>query len=394
MQVSEHKIAFQKTPEGNTSVRLSVNDECVSWLTIVPFVIRIGSAAVRMDGVAGVGTSEKHRRQGYSRRVIEAAIDYMAEGDAAITMLYGIRDFYPKFGYATVGPDHFVSLINLYARTEMPVGWSVRPFIAADLPAVRDIYNRAISQAIGSVVRPDNGKTWSLLMGAAGSEDNDCRVVLGPDGEIQGYAWLAKRSHSVRNLLSKYFTDAFIVGEPVADSPASADALLAACRLWAQEVSAEQDIEHILLPVTPDTPVAVAAMLQDARIFSDYQSCGGSMARVLDVKRLLEAIKPEIAARLNESISTFTGRLIIRTDIGDAALVIEPESVSVENAPETDTGMVIEMPQTALVRFALGAFPPDDILARLPEPPDKAISKLIQTIFPFRRPQMFPADRF
>src|ERR1041385_4071760 len=96
-------------PEHNstsTCVELRLGERSISRLWIVPFVLHIGKAKVRMDGIGGVGTDEEYRNRGYSRRVLEATVEHMQRGDAALSMLYGIRDFYPKFGYVTAGPDH------------------------------------------------------------------------------------------------------------------------------------------------------------------------------------------------------------------------------------------------------------------------------------------------
>lgn len=34
----------------------------------------------------------------------------MTAGDAALSMLYGIVGFYPKFGYAIAGPDYRIEI--------------------------------------------------------------------------------------------------------------------------------------------------------------------------------------------------------------------------------------------------------------------------------------------
>jgi len=118
--------AIIATPDGRaTRLDLMLGGESVSWLWIVPFTLCIGQARVRMDGIGGVGTKEEHRNRGYSRRVLEAAVERMRAGDAALSMLYGIRDFYPKFGYATAGPDHYFVLKDLSA-TALPHGWQAR----------------------------------------------------------------------------------------------------------------------------------------------------------------------------------------------------------------------------------------------------------------------------
>lgn len=398
--MTQPEVLFHEKPDGRTRAEMIIDGECVSWLSIVPFTIRVGAAEVRMDGIGGVGTAEKHRMKGYSRRVFEATVEHMARGDAAISMLYGIRNFYEKFGYATAGPAHHIFLTDLSLSTELPAGWNVRPFVIGDFPAVRDIYCSTTSRGTGAAVRSEGGYTWSQLTDPGDApEQSACRVIVAlnqvqGDGDVHGYVWLAHWCHTISQTLSRKCPDAFIVGEAAADGPASADAVLAVCRQWAREWSSEHEVTQVLLPVPPDTHVAAAAMRQDARFIRDFAATGGSMVRVLDVKRLLESLRPEIRTRLRAACSTFAGRLTIRTDIGDAALVIQQDDVDVENVSEERRGPVVEMPQTALGRLALGGYPPEDILARLPEPPDETTAELLKTIFPMRHPHMYVADRF
>jgi predicted acetyltransferase len=96
---------------GWTEVNLAVDGQAqVSNCGILALEMRIGAAVVRMDGIGGVSTLEPYRNQGHARHVLNAAIAHMSAGDAALTMLYGITDFYPKFGYATAGPDYLLEL--------------------------------------------------------------------------------------------------------------------------------------------------------------------------------------------------------------------------------------------------------------------------------------------
>lgn len=386
---TEPEVVFHRKPNGNTRAELTLGAECVSWLEVVPFTIRIGLAEVRMDGIADVNTLEAHRMRGYSRRVVEATVERMTQGDAAISMLYGIGNLYHKFGYATAGPDHHL-ILGLNGNDDLPKRWSVRPFATDGLQAVRELYNEVTRRATGVAVRADDHPTWQrIIRPEEALRGNACRVVIGPDGEAHAYAWLAQWCYAVNECLNEQYPDTLAIGEVIADSPASADALLAACRGWGRECAAK----NVVLPVPPDSHVAVAAMYDEARFIREYEPCGGSMARVLDVRRLLEVLRPEIRARLRAAGSSFTGSLAIRTDIGDAVLLIGPDDVTVEDAKGSE-GLVIEMPQTALGRLALGAFPPEDILSRLSETPDAQAFELTSVIFPLRYPHMYPPDRY
>ena len=186
-----------------------------------------------------------------------------------------------------------------------------------------------------------------------------------------------------------------MLGEVVADGPPAADAVLAACRLWAKEEPAARKVNEVVLGFPPEGPLAAAAMRQDARFVRNYSACGGSMARVLNVRRLLNALQPELTARWSRAQIDFTGILEFHTDIGTAALQIGRKRIAVVKgvAPDPATATVT-LPQFELARLALGAFPPEDILARLPEPPSEEAARPICALFPVRSPHMSMPDRY
>ena len=170
-----------------------------------------------------------------------------------------------------------------------------------------------------------------------------------------------------------------------------------ACRQWAREEGARRAVKQVVLAFPPEGPMSAAAMRQDARFVRNYSACGGSMARVLDVTRLLEALRPELQARLEAAHAGFTGTLAFHTDIGEAALRITPDGVTQETAAarrDTGTHLTVNLPQTELARLALGAFPPEALLARLPEPPRPEAAHLLEILFPFRHPHMHLPDRY
>ncbi len=382
---------------GGTSVNLMVGGRKVSWLSIIPFTLRIGAATVRMDGIGGVGTDAHHRRRGYSRRVLEAAVTHMRAGEGALSMLYGISDFYPKFGYATAGPDYLVLLTNLERDNVLPTGWTVRDFVASDLPAMQALYAQCTTQSVGVAVRPAQGGVWSHFTAESEEGERDaCHVVIGPEGTLHGYVWRARWCWYVKHKLETDFKDALVLGEVMADDPIAADAALAACRQWAQAEAEQRKVKQVVLAFPPEGALAVAAMRQEARFMQNFSASGDSMARVLDVTRLLHALASELQARLHAAHSPFVGALVFETDLGDATLHITPDAVTVETGTENTFGNVlrIAMPQTELARLALGAFPTDDLVARLPQTPNAETARLLAILFPLRFPHMCLPDRY
>ena len=101
-------IELRRTPEvgGWMKIHLALGEDQpdVSRLWAPTFDMRIGSALVKMGGIAGVGTDEAHRMRGYSRLVLEESTRYFAETGHDVAVLFGIPDFYHRFGYAPVLP--------------------------------------------------------------------------------------------------------------------------------------------------------------------------------------------------------------------------------------------------------------------------------------------------
>jgi hypothetical protein len=396
------EITYRQTPDGATRIDLMLGKKSASHLFIIPFTLRIGAAEVRMDGIGGVWTEKEYRNRGYSRRVLEATVVRMQQGDAALSMLYGIRDFYPKFGFATAGPDHFLQLTELAEDVSLPAGWRVRPFAAEDLPALQRLYAQSTAHAVGAAVRSATAKPWKSLQ-ALKAEDSRkvCRVVEGPQGQVAGYAWRSKEFWYVEHY-DRYWPGSLVLAEVVAEGPAAADAVLAACRAWAAEEIAggNTKIKRVDIGLAPEGPLATAAMYQSAEFVRHCSPCGSAMARVLNVPRLLKSLLPELQARLRASRISYSGVIHLQTDLGDAVLKMAPDRIAVD-AGEADGGrkaspaeVTVRMPQTTLARLALGAFPPEDLLARLETPPPPETSAVLERLFPLRHPHMSLPDRF
>jgi predicted N-acetyltransferase YhbS len=404
------RIVSSVLSQGETRLILELDGQRVSWVTIVPMLMRIGAAAVRMDGIAGVGTEEAFRNRGYSRRMMETAVELMRTGDAALSTLYGIADFYPKFGYATTGPDWTVTLPvrkTASAPASLPAGWSVREVCSDDLPVVKRLYFLNTRCAAGALVRhmeadqlQENvsltraspaalqigGRTWTTLGNVTATSDtNECRVVLDGNGDVAAYAWRGQPERW------RARPDAFHLAEVMAEGPVAADAVLAACQQWATE--AGNDPDEIRMAIPPEGPVANAAAYQGGTFTGLHTRDGDFMGRVLDTGRLLHQLRPELSARIRASRLGFEGDLVIATDAGEATLSIGPEGVTTA-AESGGLRVVAELPQETLVRLCLGAFEPEDILARLSRAPERQIAKILTALFPRRAPHIYPMDRF
>jgi predicted N-acetyltransferase YhbS len=404
----EARLRFEGQEDGSTRVELELQHEArtVSRLRIIPYTIRVGVAEVRMDGIGDVATDRDFRQRGYARRMLIGAVAHMKRGQAAISMLYGIPNFYPKFGYATAGPDHLIHLLEIGGEVSVPSGWTVRPFVPTDLPALQRLYEWNVAHAVGSAAREVSSAVWSKLTPAPGPTGVEgasppveaCRVVVAPDGRLAAYAWRRGTDVWYAEWMEREDSEAAVFAEVMADGPTAADAVLAVCRAWTAEEAAErsQPLKRATLGLPPEGPVASAAMLQDAQLERRYAASGGSMVRVLDQGRLLRALAPELSRRVRAAGVRRTARLTLETEEGAATLFITPEGVTVldGDAEGADEILRVRLPQPVMGQLALGAYPPEDLLARLEAPPSGEARELLQVLFPLRSPHMHFPDRY
>ncbi len=117
------------------------------------------------------------------------------------------------------------------------------------------------------------------------------------------------------------------------------------------------------------------------------------MGRVLDAGRMMQQLLPELTARVLAAHLPFQRRLTFVTDEGEVTISIAPDGVEVADGRDGDT-LVVELPQSALARLCIGGFDPADVLRRLPQPPNAALTSLLCLLFPRRTPHIYPMDRF
>ena len=395
MEIVSHPIEH-----GVTQVDLVQDTSPVSRVYINPLTLTIGVARVRVAGIGGVWTDERHRNHGYARRLLEhtlARLTYTAAAESSpadqpdptpLSILWGIANFYEKVGYTQAAPDALVYLTDLPTSDPLPAGWTVRACAPSDVPAIHALYAVTSAQAVGAVVRPPDGHVWSTLAAIARDPARDeCRVVVSPDGTVAGYAWRGRDFWPVNT--EEESPRALAIGETVAAGAAAADALLAACRMWAHEEAVRRPaVDRVELYVPRDGAVYAAATRQNARLELVWHRSGQCMARTLSTSGLLTALEPELSRRLRGTRAVVAGTLRLSTDLGTARLGIAPDDVAVqvEADDQRGVGATLELPQQALAQLALGTFAPGDLLDRLVRPVDPVARAWVEILFPQRQP--------
>lgn len=373
------------TERGIVRVALMRDNEELSRTLVVPMTMRIGRSVLRMDGIGGVATPEQHRNKGYSRRVLEAAVDYMLAGDAGLSTLYGIPHYYPKFGFATIGPEYTLWLRSLDTRDTLPEGITEREGRPGDLSALQWLYHEETSKAYGAVVRDDDWWVWERLETALEPGTGEVRVVE-HHGQVVGYAWRGSDFWWMQHL-HRDTEPALKVAEAFAADHVAADAVLAMCRRWAR--SLEQERCDLAMP--PESRVARAAMLQDASLTVRHHDEAEFMGRVTGLVALLRSLAPELEARWFLCGAT-SPRFAVTIVCGAERATINGSETGVIVEPGGGGDMTAHLDPGTMARLAMGGFPPETVLERAGVA--ASVRPILDVLFPHVVPYIYPADRF
>ena len=127
---------------GETVGRAEVND----------LTMRLSGAWVRMGGIANVVVQSQHRGKGYASRLMREAVSYMERERYAVSILFGIPDFYHRFGYVPVTPEYSVS-VAVRDVERLTATTAVRPACPEDHAGLLDLYTRVNARRSGAVRR-------------------------------------------------------------------------------------------------------------------------------------------------------------------------------------------------------------------------------------------------
>ena len=331
-------MRVEEVPRGQR-VKLLLEGKHVSGLIINDLEARIGRAVVHMGGIGGVHTERKHRMKGYSRRVMEYSNQYMLKRGYDVSLLFGIPDFYQKFGFACCLPVYRLTLPTRLAegaRGSGSGGLKVRRARKADFPRIRTLYNRHYARRTATVVRP---ASWTgFRMGSAWGTKTITLVVTDGRGSILSYAGFDER------------VDAVTVFE-VAGAPRTYPALLGAL---ARE-AVRRRVENLTFLIPPDDPFTVYTRRFGGHLRVTCHPSGGGMLRVINLPTLMEKLTPELTARLQGSArATERNRFLLKTDIGAARVTVGGGRLRASPAARAGKSPVVRIPQDRLSQLLFG----------------------------------------
>ncbi len=256
-----------------------VDGEIAGALRVTTEVIRLGEARLKMGGLGWVATAEEHRHKGVCTALIRATLQYMRTHGYHVSMLFGIPNFYHRFGYTTTLAEYFVTLDAKEAARASTQYVLTRPMKPGDLPALQRIHTANDVDVACSILRSTAHLTnkWHKL--------KDAEVLTNTQGRMLAY------------VLGAPDGNAFVVTEAGIESPESAPVLIAHCARRAQDALSSE----LRFAVPPDHVLGRALRRYESRHETRLSRERGGMMTLVDAAEAIENLLPEWEARVAES---------------------------------------------------------------------------------------------
>ncbi len=265
----------------------------VSQVTIFERPVRFGPAVLKMGGIGDVMTVPEYRGKGYSTLLMQAALDYMRKEKFDLTMLFGIPNYYHKFGYIEAMKNYQLEFLNSQFNLESPE-YQIRKFTPQDLPEMLQLYQDNIKAANLVIDR-----TVPYLESKA-IDPAHLLIITDAGNRLMGYAhtW-------------DHISGVFTVIEAVTQNYEVSGVLLQ--EILNRKPASEPTLKIKMSPQMPFVKhIRYLGTELKSRCFGEGE--GKGMLAIVDLCQLLNKLKPILEERVaNSRFYQFTGKLVIQT---------------------------------------------------------------------------------
>lgn len=356
---------------GGWQVELIDVSTALSWCSIVDRQMRIGAARVSVGGIGGVGTLPEHRRKGYSRRVMERALEVIEREGYDLAFLHGIQDFYHRFGFVTCMPEHSFWLDTRDA--ERAVGKArLRRMRDSDLPQIVRLYNRDNDLRTGSAVRQLG--TWrGFVIGTWWSHPAGTRVVVDDRDRVRGYVVYDDIDDCCR----------------AAEVGGSGEEVYATILAFLAKRAVALRRERVWADIPADHPFAVYCREFGLHLNTHYTRNERHMGRMANFDSCVAAILPELEHRWGPGDRD--QRVGLRTDAGCGTLRWKGDSLLFDRGVASGA---VRLSQQQFMQWLMGYVTPLDLVAMRRVAVRVTQRQLLERLFPRQDAQLWWADRF
>ncbi len=347
-----------------------IGNEIAGALRLNTDTIRLGESRLKMGGLGWVTTAPRYRNSGVCTRLMEDALRYMREHRYHVSMLFGIPNFYHRFGYATTLADYAVTVDALELANVRGTGLRVRNAKPGDIPAIQKIH-----------AANDSGVACSLLRSAAhltnGWENfQRARVFTTARGKVVGY------------LSSREDRTQLLVREAGVIDPRTYADVLQLCAALAHEYCVGQ----IQFSIPPDDALARQLLAFKSTHETRFVREEGGMMRFVDLGEALESLIAEWEDLLTRS-ALLDAQCEVTLLVGGEPYRIRAHRGAIDIAQQSGRNK-FSVTAEELIQLATGYAYIDGVLLAKRRLLTEEARRLLRALFPKRNPYVWTCDRF
>jgi predicted N-acetyltransferase YhbS len=340
----------------------------VSHYGVWDYQTRIGRGAqLRTGGIGVVATDGGYRKRGFMEQTAAASVAAMRELGYDISILFGIENFYHRFGYTRAWAEVRYSLSADDLPKDRPRG------VVMDLPAtpgprLARLHNKCFADVTGTAVRP----TYSALH-YPGRRDLACRGWGPRAGSPAGYVyyWIDRQT--------------LMCVEACGDAEQALRVVGQAAR--------EAHCPHVAFDALPETS-DLARRLRRGNVERHlrYRRCGSAMICTISLASALQKMAGELSRRLADSpLANWKGSLQV-SDRRDRVRLEIDGGVSVCR----DRGRAAHRIEggDAIASLLIGTDEPLETAAACGIKLHGQAARLLAVLFPAQHPMLHEADRY
>lgn len=333
--------------------------------------LRLGEARLKTGGFGWVTTQPRYRQKGICRTLVLDTLEYMRNHGYHISLLFGIPNFYHRFGFATVLADYTISMELEEASTIPHLTHRLREAKPGDIPAIQRIHNANDVDAACSALR-----TSAHLTNKWAHAAKTLRVLANGQGKVVAY-FMARKDGAHLS-----------VDEVGISEPGLCDAVLAACA----RMAADETVGRIHFLVPP-THLFARFLLQyksshEMRVTHDE----GGMLAFVNLVETLESMTPEWE-RLIAASSLRDARAEVTFLVDGEAFRVRTHRGAVDVSATSGRNRV-SFTTAELMFLVTGCRYVEDILASRRRILSAETRELLSALFPRRAPYVWTFDRF
>lgn len=141
----EYSHIYRPTARDMANNIIAVEDgKIVSCVGIFPMTFVCGDVRLQVGGIGGVSTNPESRNRGWMTTLMNEAMKIMRRRQYDISILWGDRLRYARFGYENAGRHCTFNIDRRHVLARIPAGPEIRPlsFAADDLNRIARLYRQ------------------------------------------------------------------------------------------------------------------------------------------------------------------------------------------------------------------------------------------------------------